>query len=113
MTRAYRSPAADDGAVEITDKSPIRRKEMPIFISRRSKKRAPIPLAPQRHYSTRSPLSNRGFDPSTACKIAVIATSRLRLSNLDRAPRDVRRDRALGALPGGHAKVPTTGRALM
>src|ERR1700743_3121701 len=112
MTRAYRSPAADDGAVETTDKSPIRRKEMPIFISRRSKKRAPIPLAPQRHYSTRSALSNRGFDPSTACKIAVIATGDCDFPTLI-APRGARRDQVLGALPGGHAKVPITGRALM
>src|SRR5262249_26313778 len=39
MTRANRSPAANDGAAATADKRPIRRKEMPIFIRRRSKRK--------------------------------------------------------------------------
>src|SRR6185312_553757 len=33
-------------------------------------------LAPRRHYSTLAALSNHGHDPSTACKIGLIATNR-------------------------------------
>src|SRR6185312_16530046 len=41
MTRAKRSPAADEGAVETTEKRAIRRRPRRMFIPRRSRKRAP------------------------------------------------------------------------
>src|SRR5690348_15542025 len=76
ITSAKRSPAAGDGVVQTAEKRAIRRKARLVFIHGVPRKRAPILLAPQRHYSTPKALSNRGPNASTVCKIYSIATIR-------------------------------------
>src|SRR6185312_16486798 len=63
-------------------------------------------LAPRRHYSTLAALSNHGHDPSTACKIGLIATNRTAGAVADPPPLRTLK-LCVGILPGNLGKFLT------